>query len=165
MALLDAWKRLSLDAQGQPVKHIWDEFALKEKQAYAQIIKEKTVKIEGTVAELAVKLRLSTTHMAAFLDGIREAVDGVEPEMLEETTQISFDIDFARLYKQMVAYKAQDLYTLEEWNEIFTQEEQKHFYTEQKKSHTVVRNDPKLGRNAPCACGSGKKFKVCCGAA
>ena len=28
---------------------------------------------------------------------------------------------------------------------------------------TVVRSSPKVGRNDPCPCGSGKKFKVCCG--
>lgn len=27
----------------------------------------------------------------------------------------------------------------------------------------VVRDGPKIGRNEPCPCGSGKKFKVCCG--
>ncbi len=27
-----------------------------------------------------------------------------------------------------------------------------------------VRNEPKVGRNDPCRCGSGKKFKHCCGA-
>ncbi len=27
----------------------------------------------------------------------------------------------------------------------------------------VVRDTPKVGRNQPCACGSGKKFKKCCG--
>ena len=27
----------------------------------------------------------------------------------------------------------------------------------------VVREQPKVGRNAPCPCGSGKKFKKCCG--
>lgn len=27
----------------------------------------------------------------------------------------------------------------------------------------VVRAMPKIGRNDPCACGSGKKFKKCCG--
>ena len=26
------------------------------------------------------------------------------------------------------------------------------------------RSEPKVGRNEPCACGSGKKFKKCCGA-
>jgi len=28
---------------------------------------------------------------------------------------------------------------------------------------TFVRSEPKIGRNAPCPCGSGKKFKRCCG--
>jgi len=28
----------------------------------------------------------------------------------------------------------------------------------------VVRESPKVGRNDPCSCGSGKKFKKCCGA-
>lgn len=30
---------------------------------------------------------------------------------------------------------------------------------------TIQRNSPKVGRNDPCPCGSGKKFKKCCGAA
>lgn len=29
---------------------------------------------------------------------------------------------------------------------------------------TVKRGTPKVGRNDPCPCGSGKKFKKCCGA-
>lgn len=29
---------------------------------------------------------------------------------------------------------------------------------------TVVRAGPKIGRNDPCPCGSGKKYKHCCGA-
>jgi len=28
---------------------------------------------------------------------------------------------------------------------------------------TVVRTEPKIGRNDPCPCGSGKKYKKCCG--
>jgi len=30
-------------------------------------------------------------------------------------------------------------------------------------TQTVKRKEPKLGRNDPCHCGSGKKFKQCCG--
>jgi len=30
--------------------------------------------------------------------------------------------------------------------------------------HTFVREGPKIGRNDPCPCGSGKKWKKCCGA-
>jgi preprotein translocase subunit SecA len=29
---------------------------------------------------------------------------------------------------------------------------------------TYVRSEPKIGRNEPCPCGSGKKYKRCCGA-
>jgi SEC-C motif-containing protein len=32
------------------------------------------------------------------------------------------------------------------------------------KPETVVRESPKIGRNDPCICGSGKKYKKCCGA-
>jgi SEC-C motif-containing protein len=31
-------------------------------------------------------------------------------------------------------------------------------------SAPIVRAAPKVGRNDPCSCGSGKKFKKCCGA-
>jgi hypothetical protein len=35
----------------------------------------------------------------------------------------------------------------------------------QEKVETVRRQDPRVGRNDPCPCGSGKKFKKCCGRA
>ena len=28
---------------------------------------------------------------------------------------------------------------------------------------TTVRSEPKIGRNDPCPCGNGRKFKKCCG--
>ena len=31
------------------------------------------------------------------------------------------------------------------------------------KNNTLQRTSPKIGRNDPCSCGSGKKFKKCCG--
>ncbi|MGE5233574.1 MAG: preprotein translocase subunit SecA [Acidobacteriota bacterium] len=37
--------------------------------------------------------------------------------------------------------------------------------SEPEKPHTVVRKEPKIGRNDPCWCGSGKKYKKCHGAA
>ena len=34
----------------------------------------------------------------------------------------------------------------------------------QEKNHTpIVNTEPKVGRNDPCPCGSGKKYKNCCG--
>ncbi len=44
-------------------------------------------------------------------------------------------------------------------------EEQKMYYntSEEVKVETVRREKPKIGRNDPCPCGSGKKYKKCCG--
>ena len=36
---------------------------------------------------------------------------------------------------------------------------------EKPKKKPVKRAEPKVGRNDPCHCGSGKKYKKCCGAA
>ena len=48
-------------------------------------------------------------------------------------------------------------------NNIYTEEERRNFTKEQKKSRTIVKGQ-KIGRNDPCPCGSGKKYKKCCGA-
>jgi len=166
MKLKDAWKRISVDTQGNPNKHVWDDYLAKEKTVYANLLRNKTNKLEGTVAELATELKLTPTHVYAFLDGINECVDNLpDLDELEETTAVTLDIDFGRLYKQMVEYKADSLYNLPEWDGIFTPEEQKELYREQKSSHTIVRNEAKTGRNEACPCNSGKKYKKCCGAA
>ena len=165
MALYDAWKRVAFDTQGQTVKHVWDEYLAKEKKVYKVILSEKLQQVEGTVEELSQRFGLSNIHMAAFVDGIHEAVDGLPPaDELEADSEIKLDIDFKRLFKQMVEYKAKDLYTLPEWDDLFTEEEQREYYKEQKKAHTIIRTE-KIGRNDPCPCGSGKKHKKCCGAA
>ncbi len=165
MRLHDAWKRLAYDTQGQAVKNVWDDYLAKEREVYKRLLREKKSALEGTAAELGEQLNLSPTHIAAFIDGIRECVDGLPVlEELEESTPVSINFDWERLYRQMVDYKAEDLYSLPEWKEIFTEEEQKQLYISQKKSHTVIRNEAKIGRNDPCPCGSGKKYKKCCGA-
>ena len=166
MALIDAWKRIAFDQQGQPVKHTWDEYLAKEKAVYINLLKTKTSRIEGTITELAEKFQLTTVQTCAFFDGINECVDNLPAiDEIEESTSIAIDIEFDRLYKQMVEYKADDLYNLPEWDNIYTKEEQKLLYTEQKRSHTIVRNDDKIGRNDPCPCGTGKKYKKCCASA
>lgn len=50
---------------------------------------------------------------------------------------------------------------------LFAREEGKWVYAGQalQKGQTVRYEKPKVGRNDPCPCGSGKKYKKCCGAA
>lgn len=82
---------------------------------------------------------------------------------MEEDTEVSLGFDKEKLYMNMVEAKADWLYGLPEWNDIFSREKQDELYKEQKKSHTFVREGRKIGRNDPCPCGSGKKYKNCCG--
>jgi SEC-C motif-containing protein len=50
---------------------------------------------------------------------------------------------------------------------VFTREEGRWVYAGhlEPKGQTIRREEPKVGRNDPCPCGSGKKYKKCCGAA
>lgn len=48
----------------------------------------------------------------------------------------------------------------------FIREDDRWYFKDGKPPQAVqaVRQGPKIGRNDPCPCGSGKKFKKCCGA-
>jgi len=48
----------------------------------------------------------------------------------------------------------------------FVRREGRWYYFDGEQETETVRNEtPKVGRNDPCPCGSGKKFKKCCGSA
>ena len=82
---------------------------------------------------------------------------------MTEDTQVNLGYDIELLYKNMVEAKAEWLYTLDAWNILIPDEKRrKELYLEQKKSGTVIK-EKKVGRNDPCPCGSGKKYKFCCG--
>ena len=83
-------------------------------------------------------------------------------EEMEEDTVVNLGFDKALLYKNMVAADADWLYELEEWNDIFDEETRKKLYKEQKSSTTIVK-EAKIYPNDPCPCGSGKKYRKCCG--
>ena len=83
-------------------------------------------------------------------------------DTMEEDTTVNLIFDKELLYKNMVDAKAEWLYELPQWDDIFTPERKHELYLEQKKSGTVVKED-KVYPNDPCPCGSGKKYKKCCG--
>ena len=115
------------------------------------------------VKELAERFEIEVMAMVGFLDGIDESL--VTPNNLEDLTEdshVSLAFDKEKLYKNMVEAKADWLYELPQWKEIFSEEKLKQLYTEQKKSGTVVK-ETKVYPNDPCPCGSGKKYKKCCG--
>ena len=165
MTLYEKWVKTAYTKDGQQVKKTWDDYIPREQKIYDNMLTEQTTEISGTVAQLAERFDMPPMYVAAFLDGINDALEQpVDMETLEEETEVFLHIDFERLYKKMVEYKAKHLYTLPEWDGVFTQARQKELYTEQKTSTTIVK-EKSPSRNDPCPCGSGKKYKKCCGGA
>ena len=165
MALLDQWRDVAYDesANKGDLQRFWQRYFLLEKGVYEKLLTNPDEKVEGTVKELAEKYELSVMEMTGFLDGINDSLIEPNPiDTMEEDTKVSLAFDKEKLYKNMVDAKADWLYELPQWDEIFDKETKRKLYLEQKKSGTVVVGK-KVGRNDPCPCGSGKKYKHCCG--
>lgn len=165
MALLKKWKEMAYSetANKGDLQRLWVDYFEKEKEIYAELLKKPEEVEEGTVKELAEKFGVDIMTMTGFLDGINDSLKEANPiEEMEEDTKVQLGFDKELLYKNMVAAGADWLYGLEEWNDIFDEETKKALYKEQKSSTTIVKGD-KIYPNDPCPCGSGKKYKKCCG--
>ena len=165
MALLEQWRSKAYDetANKGDLQRLWTAYFQEERDIYAELLKNPDEVVEGTVKELAEKYNVSLMTMVGFLDGINDSLVNQNPiEEMEEDTKVNLGFDKELLYKNMVGAGADWLYGLEEWNEIFDEAKQKELYKEQKSSTTIVKGD-KVYPNDPCPCGSGKKYKKCCG--
>lgn len=165
MALLEEWQKIAYDQQADrgKLQKFWQRYFMLEKGVYEKLLTNPDEKVEGTVKELAEKYDLSIMDMTGFLDGINDSLVTPNPiDTMEEDTKVSLAFDKEKLYKNMVDAKADWLYELPQWDEIFDADTKRKLYLEQKKSGTVIVGK-KVGRNDPCPCGSGKKYKFCCG--
>lgn len=165
MALLQDWREYAygVDINSKAGKAIWDKYFKQEKEVYEQLLADPSVVVSGTVQELADRYQMELKYMVGFLDGINESLRKPNPiEEMDADTQVTLDIDVEKLYYNMVEAKAEWLYELPAWDAILPEERRKELYWSQKKSGTVVK-EKKIGRNDPCPCGSGKKYKFCCG--
>ena len=163
--LLEQWRgtAYSETANKGDLQRLWADYFEKEKNIYISLLSEPDTEVKGSVKELAEKYGVSLMSMVGFLDGINDSLVEANPiEEMDEDTVVSLKFDKELLYKNMVAAGADWLYSLEQWNDIFTPERQKELYKEQKRSTTIV-NEAKVYPNDPCPCGSGKKYKKCCG--
>ena len=142
MALLETWRNL----------------------AYGDGLDDKKKEELWAVKDLAEKYNTEILIMTGFLDGINESLKGYENpiDTMEEDTEVKIEIDPEKLYYNMVEAKANWLYELPQWDEILTPDKRKELYKSQKASGTV-RKGKKIFPNDPCPCGSGKKYKKCCG--
>ena len=165
MALLQQWRDMAYSetANKGDLQRLWSAYFQKEKDIYAILLKNPDEEVKGTVKELADKYEVDIMTMTGFLDGINDSLKTPNPiEEMEEDTEVSLGFDKELLYKNMVAAGADWLYELPEWEAIFDEDTRKALYKEQKSSTTIVK-PANVYPNYSCSCGSGKKYKKCCG--
>lgn len=163
--LLEQWRDMAYDQKADrgKLQRFWAVYFNTEKEIYEKLLTNPDEVVTGTVKELADKFQVDLMTMVGFLDGINDSLKEANPiETMEEDTVVNLGFDKEKLYKNMVDAKADWLYELPQWNKIFDEDKRKELYREQKRSGTIVKGH-KVGRNDPCPCGSGKKYKFCCG--
>ena len=165
MALLQEWRdtAYSQSTDKKQMEEFWKEYFQLEKGIYEKLLENPEETVTGTVGELAEKYEVPVQIMTGFLDGINDSLKEKNPiEEMTKDTVVNLGFDTTMLYKNMVDAKADWLYNLPAWEKIFDEETRKTLYLEAKKMNTIVK-PKKVGRNDPCPCGSGKKYKFCCG--
>ena len=165
MTILEQWRSVAYNqnADKNKLQRFWATYFNIEKNIYEQLLENPDEVVSGTVKELAEKYGQDVMTMVGFLDGINDSLVEANPiDTMEEDTVVSLAFDKEKLYKNMVDARAEWLYELPQWDKIFDAEKKRTLFLEQKKSGTV-HVGKKVGRNDPCPCGSGKKYKYCCG--
>lgn len=164
MSLFKDWtKDLESVKTQEDYEVFWKNYMENEIKIYKEILSKNDPIISGTVKELAEKFNCATKQIVSFLDGANDSFkQRLELEDITEETQISAEIDFEKLLWNMHEVKAEWLYNLTEWDNVLSEEKRKEIKKDHNRSKQVI-NDNKVGRNDPCPCGSGKKYKKCCG--
>lgn len=164
MSLFEKWDELARkERTREEYDKFWEAYLKKEMDVYEDILKNKTNVISSTVKEFAEKHDMTPEEVMGFIQGINTSlVNPIDLKSLEENSSFTLDIDFEKLYYNMIDARADWLYNLKEWDGILSSDRRHKIRKQYNIDHTVV-NENKTGRNDPCPCGSGKKYKKCCG--
>ncbi len=163
MSLYQEWEdRANEERSEEGYNKFWESYFLEEKDAYNIILEDKKSTITGKVSELAKKYGVDEVTFMGIIDGINTSLEEeIDTEKLESDSEITLKIDFEKLYFNMHEAKADWLFNLPQWEDILSEEKRNEISKEYRQSK-IVRVE-KVGRNEPCPCGSGKKYKKCCG--
>lgn len=162
MSLFKEWEDLTKNQTEDSFPDFWKEYSEGETTIYSYILDHYTEPYEGKLEDLAKKHGVSNVIYMGFLDGIQESIkNDIALDALTEDSDISLDIDFEKLFFNMNKADAEYLFTLPQWSNVLGDDKLEEITKSYKKSKTVVKGE-KIGRNDPCPCGSGKKYKHCC---
>lgn len=164
MSLYKQWTDMVVDyvkTRGEAA--FWNEYGAIERSIYSKVLANHKREIKGTINALSEEFGTTNIFFMGFLDGINESlIENIDLESINENTEIELKVDFEKLYFNMLDAKADYLYELPQWEGIFSKEKRKEIQVKWRETKTIV-NENKVGRNDPCPCGSGKKYKKCCG--
>ncbi len=139
-----------------------------EKEAYDKILSsypDNKEYLSGKASDLASKLGFQKNTMdifVGFLDGIKTSLNKeIDVESVDDDTQIDLDINYKKLFYNMKDAKAKWLFKLNSWKNVLSADEIAEVTREFAEEN--IAHSAKIGRNDPCPCGSGKKYKKCCG--
>jgi hypothetical protein len=135
-----------------------------EQTAYDQILTAGKDTVSGQANVLSSELGFGKDMVIflGFLDGINDClVDPLDLDVVEDDSELNLKIDFEKVYWKMHEAKADWLYNLDSWDNVLSSERRDELTRSYRQSKIVHRE--KIGRNDPCPCGSGKKYKNCCG--
>jgi preprotein translocase subunit SecA len=162
--LFKQWQTLISNQTKESFDEFWEEYSGAETKIYSDILDHPQEKMTGTIGELAEKYDVRPVIFMGFLDGINESITKPNDlEDMDEASEVEVEIIPEKLFFNMLKADADYLYSLEQWEDILGEEKMVQIAKEYKQSRTVRRATPKIGRNDPCPCGSGKKYKHCCG--
>lgn len=164
MSLLKEWEEKAYrQMTQQEYDNFWGKYLPKEEKIYKKLLANKQDTIKGTLDNLAQGFGMSSLDFAGFLSGINTSlVNPLDLTELTEDSEIDAKIDFEKLYYNMHDAKADWLYNLPEWDGVLSSQKRKEIKAAYNSTKTIVKGE-KIGRNDPCPCGSGKKYKKCCG--
>ena len=164
MNLYDKWTNMVTEyVKSKGEVAFWNEYKNVELKIYKDILTSKNFSFKSSISELSKKYDINEDFIVGFVDGINESLtEEINIENITVEQQVEFNIDIEKLYFNMLEAKADYLYNLSEWKDILSNDKIKEITTNWRNSKIVV-NHVKIGRNEPCTCGSGKKYKKCCG--
>ncbi|WP_160689979.1 SEC-C metal-binding domain-containing protein [Clostridium sp. C2-6-12] len=164
MSLYTDWTEMVVDyVKTKGENAFWAEYSKLEKSIYKDLLANHKEVKKVTINQLAKDYNSTVEFAMGFMDGINDSLKKqYDLETIDADTELELELDLETLYFNMLDAKAEYLYTLPQWDGIFS-EEKRNDIQKQYKESKIVRNTDKVGRNDACPCGSGKKYKKCCG--
>lgn len=164
MTLYKQWVDLMEGQTEDTFEAFWKEYSETETRIYEYILSNKDTNLSGKFSELVEKFEADPVIFMGFLDGINTSLKTANDlEKIKEGSSLDLDVDFDKLFFNMLKADADYLYGLPQWDDVLSEERRMEIVKEFKRSKTVHK-EKEPGRNDPCPCGSGKKYKKCCGA-